>query len=156
MAIERTLILIKPDAVGRGLIGEVMGRFERGGLKIIGLKLMRMDGELVVRHYDKLVREKFFKNLKTFMTSGPLVAMAVEGLHAISLCRKLCGVTNCLEAAPGTIRGDFGLSKCMNLVHASDESENAGKELSLFFTDGELFEYERPDQASMFSDDDIA
>ena len=140
---ERTLILIKPDGVQRGLIGRLIDRYEARGLRIAGLKLMRADRSLAERHYAVHSDKPFFAGLIEFITSGPLVAMAVEGPEAIAVCRAINGATRPHEAAPGSIRGDFALETGMNIVHASDSPENAAAELALWFGDGELLDYER-------------
>jgi len=140
---ERTLILIKPDGVQRGLVGRVIDRFESRGLRIAGLKLMQADRSLAERHYAVHSDKPFFAGLIEFITSGPLVAMAVEGPEAIAVCRAINGATRPHEAAPGSIRGDFALETGMNIVHASDSPENAAAELALWFSAGELLDYER-------------
>jgi nucleoside-diphosphate kinase len=140
---ERTLILIKPDGVQRGLIGRVIERYESRGLRIAGLKLMHADRSLAERHYAVHSDKPFFAGLITFITSGPLVAMAVEGPAAIEVCRAINGATRPHEAAPGSIRGDFALETGMNIVHASDSPENAAAELALWFEPSELLAYER-------------
>ena len=142
MAIERTLVLCKPDAVQRGRVGEVIARLERKGLKIVGLKLMRVDEDLADRHYAEHLEKAFYPNLRAFITSAPIVAMAIEGENVVEVVRRLVGATNPQEAAAGTIRGDYGLDLTMNLVHASDSLASAERELSLFFTPKELHDYE--------------
>ena len=142
MAIERTLVLCKPDAVQRGRVGEVIARLERKGLKIVGLKLMRVDEDLANRHYAEHLEKAFYPNLRAFITSAPIVAMAIEGENVVEVVRRLVGATNPQEAAAGTIRGDYGLDLTMNLVHASDSLASAERELSLFFTPEELYDYE--------------
>lgn len=156
MAIERTLILIKPDGVQRGLVGDILGRFERTGMKIVGLKLMQMSPELAAQHYKDHVGKGFYAGLVKFMTSAPLVAICVEGPKAIDNCRKLMGKTFCTDAQAGTIRGDFGISRGLNLVHGSDGPEAAARELGLFFKAGELVEYSRAIDAWTFNDEDKA
>lgn len=135
MASERTLVLIKPDGVKRGLVGEIISRFERLGLRIVAMKLMRVDEELASRHYAEHREKPFYPELVSFITSGEVVAMVLEGESAVTAVRKVMGATNCLEAAPGTIRGDFGLGITQNLVHGSDSPESAAREISLFFPD---------------------
>ncbi|MBG91059.1 MAG: nucleoside-diphosphate kinase [Actinobacteria bacterium] len=130
---EKTLVLIKPDGVSRGLVGEVLGRFEQKGLKISELKMMQMTDELSDRHYAEHVDKPFYPRLKAFILSGPIVAMVLEGDRAIEVVRRLVGDTDSAEAAPGTIRGDLSLSKGENIIHASDSSESAQRELALFF-----------------------
>ncbi|HLQ36407.1 MAG TPA: nucleoside-diphosphate kinase [Planctomycetota bacterium] len=133
---ERTLILLKPDAVQRGLVGEILGRFEAKGLKIVAIKLMKITPELAARHYAEHREKKFYQGLVRFMTSSPVVAMALEGIDAIKICRNLMGATFGVDAAPGTIRGDLGASRSYNLVHGSDGPEAAQRELALFFPEG--------------------
>ena len=130
---ERTLILIKPDAFQRNLTGEIITRFERKGLRIVGLKLMTMTRELAQQHYAEHTDKPFFGELVDFITSGPLVAMALEGENAIDAVSQLVGATNPIESAPGSIRGDFALSISMNMVHRADSPESAKRELGLFF-----------------------
>lgn len=139
---ERTLILLKPDAVQRGLSGQVLARFEAKGLKIVAMKLMRISQDLAAKHYEAHKARPFYPGLVKFMTSGPVVALVLEGLNAITVCRALMGATNAREAAPGTIRGDFGMSRSYNLVHGSDGPEAAVREIGLFFPEGILeFDY---------------
>jgi nucleoside-diphosphate kinase len=140
---ERSLILIKPDGVQRLLVGRILDRYEQRGLRIVGLKLMLADRSLAERHYDVHREKPFFAGLVEFITSGPLVAIAVEGLNAVTVCRAINGATRPHEAAPGSIRGDFALETGQNLVHASDSQENAAMELALWFTDDELIDYRR-------------
>ena len=138
MSLERTLILIKPDGVQRGLIGEIVGRFERKGLRIAAIKMLRFTGELADRHYAEHLKKGFYPELKTFVTSGPTVALVVEGDEAIGLSRKLMGATKFTDAEPGTIRGDFAFSMTENLVHGSDSPESAAREIPIFFSDDEI------------------
>jgi nucleoside-diphosphate kinase len=132
---ERTLVLIKPDAVRRGLVGEIIGRFERKGLAIEAMELRRMDAELADRHYAEHLDKPFYPPLKEFMTTGPVVAMIVTGDSAIEAVRALCGATDGRTAAAGTIRGDLSLSNRENLVHASDSPDSAKREMALWFPD---------------------
>ena len=154
MAIERTLILIKPDGVQRGLVGNILGRFEQTGMKIVGMKLMQMSDELASQHYKDHVGKGFYEGLVKFMTSSPLVALAIEGPKAVENCRKLMGKTFCTDAQSGTIRGDFGVSRGLNLVHGSDSTESAERELGLFFEANELLEYNRAVDAWTWNDED--
>jgi nucleoside-diphosphate kinase len=140
---ERTLVLVKPDAVQRGLVGEVVARFERKGLRIVALKLMRMNEELAGRHYAEHRQKPFFGDLVAFITSGPLVAMVVEGPGAVAVVRQMIGVTDPAQAQPGTLRGDHGLTIGMNLVHGSDSVERAAAEVELFFRPDEIIDYSR-------------
>jgi len=127
------LILVKPDAFERGLTGEIIGRFEQKGLRIAALKLMTVERELAEQHYDEHREKPFFGELVEFITGGPLVAMVLEGHEAVTAARQVIGSTNPLEAAPGSIRGDYGLEVQTNLVHGSDSPESATREAGLFF-----------------------
>lgn len=146
---ERTLIIVKPDAVERRLVGEVVRRFERKGLKIVGLKLEKLPQEIVAKHYEEHREKPFFSSLVEFMTSGPVVLLALEGVNAIGVARKLTGATFGCEAEAGTIRGDLSVSAKFNLVHASDSSGAARRELALFFKEEEFHEYAMPDEKWM-------
>ena len=139
---ERSLILIKPNAVQRGLIGEIISRFERKGLRLVGLKMMQLDDTILNEHYAHLLERPFFPYLKESMMVTPVVAMCVEGLDAVETVRLMVGATNARKALPGTIRGDFSMSGEQNVIHASDSVENAEIEVKRFFREGELFEYE--------------
>lgn len=130
---ERTLVLVKPDAVRRGLVGEVLSRFERKGLRIVAMDQRSIDGDLADWHYAEHVERDFYPPLRTFITSGPLVAMVLEGDEAIAVVRALTGATDGRTASAGTIRGDLSLSNRENLVHASDSAESAAREISIFF-----------------------
>jgi nucleoside-diphosphate kinase len=132
---ERSLVLVKPDAIRRGLLGEIISRFERKGLEIEALVLRTMDAELADRHYAEHVAKAFYPPLKEFMTGGPLVAMVLSGDQVVEVVRALVGATDGRKAAPGTIRGDLSLSNRENLVHASDSAESAKRELALWFPD---------------------
>ncbi len=140
---QTTLILIKPDAVQRGLVGRIISRFEDKGLAIVAAKLMRISPELAARHYEAHQGKPFYDGLVSFMTSSPVVAMAVRGDNAIAICRRLMGATKSAEAEPGTIRGDFGLTTGYNLVHGADSPEAADRELGLFFKPEEILDYDR-------------
>ena len=140
---ERTLVLVKPDGVQRGLIGEVINRLEQRGLKLVGMKLMEVDDALARQHYGEHVDRPFFVGLVEFITSAPVVAMAWEADDAVEAVRNTMGQTNPTSSPPGTIRGDLGLDIGRNLVHGSDSPESAQRELSLFFSDGELLDYTR-------------
>ena len=139
---ERTLVLLKPDTVQRGLVGELTSRLEARGLKLVGLKMLQMDEDMAGRHYDAHVGKGFFKGLVDFITSSPLIAMVWEGPNAVEMIRKTMGATDPLAAAPGTIRGDLAISIGRNLIHGSDSLESAQKEIRLFFSDGEIWEYD--------------
>jgi nucleoside-diphosphate kinase len=140
---ERTLVLIKPDGVQRLLAGRILARFEERGLKLVGLKLVAVDRALAERHYAIHREKPFFEGLVTFITSSPLVAVALDGPNAIAVVRAMVGATRPHEAAPGTIRGDFALETAQNLIHASDGAETARSELALWFAPEELLDYER-------------
>ena len=140
---ERTLVIIKPDAVQRGLIGEIVNRFERRGLRIVGMKLMQIDEALAQRHYAIHEGKPFYKPLIQYITSSPVVVMVLEANDAINIVRRTMGATKPAEADMGTIRADFGLEIGRNLVHGSDGPETAAFEVPLFFSEGELVSYER-------------
>lgn len=138
---ERTLVLLKPDALQRRLVGQILARLEAKGLKIVGMKLLRVSPELAARHYAEHVGKPFYNELVSFITSAPVIALVVEGPRAVEVVRRLMGKTNALEAEPGTIRGDYGLSVGMNLVHGSDSPASASREIALFFSPDELHDY---------------
>jgi len=140
---ETTLMLLKPDTVERGLIGQVISRLEQKGLKINGLKMMQLSEEIINEHYDFLMDKPFFPSIKEYMTRTPVVAIAASGANAIATVRTLTGATNPQEALPGSIRGDFGLTIDGNIIHASDSAETAAKELQRFFGGSDIFEYSR-------------
>ena len=135
---QRTLVLVKPDGVKRGLVGEIISRFESRGLVLIGMKLIRINEDLAKRHYGAHAEKTFFSGLVEFITSGPVVAMALEGRFAIDVVRQSMGSTDPLKAAPGTIRADFGVDIGENLVHGSDSTESANHEISIFFETTEI------------------
>ncbi len=151
---EKTLVLLKPDALQRGLLGEIIHRFEDKGLKIAGLKMITMDEVLMKEHYGKYEDKPFFAGLKAYMTSAPIIAIAVSGIRAVSVVRLMIGATKGYEAAPGTIRGDFAMSIQSNLVHASDPAEAPEEEINRFFKPHELFSYQRPDFEMVYGDED--
>lgn len=140
---ETTLILLKPDTIQRGLIGQIVSRFENKGLKIVGMKMMTLSDAIVNEHYDFLADKPFFPKIKSYMTSAPVVALAVSGTNVIKTVRNLTGATNPAEALPGSIRGDFALTIDANIIHASDSEETAAVELKRFFKDGEITSYEK-------------
>ncbi|MCL6088989.1 MAG: nucleoside-diphosphate kinase [Candidatus Marsarchaeota archaeon] len=143
MALEQTLILLKPDALQRGLIGKVIARLEERGLQLVGLKMLKLDAKKCEEHYAHLVGKPFYPGLVSFMTSAPIVALVASGPEAVKVVRDMCGPTNARNAAPGTIRGDYSLSTQYNIIHASDSLETAQKEVARFFRAEELFSYER-------------
>jgi nucleoside-diphosphate kinase len=140
---ERTLVLVKPDGVQRGLIGDILGRFERKGLKVVGMRMLTVPQEMAERHYAVHAGKHFYSGLVEFIVSGPVAALALEGPDAIATARRLVGKTLPNEAEPGTIRGDLGISGLRNLIHASDAPETAQAELALWFGAGDLVDYER-------------
>ncbi|HXY46501.1 MAG TPA: nucleoside-diphosphate kinase [Thermoplasmata archaeon] len=141
--LERTLVVLKPDAVRRGLVGEIVSRLERKGLKILAVKMLQVVPELAQRHYAEHEGKPFYPALMQHITSGPVIAIALEGRSAIGVVRLIVGATNPQTAAPGTVRGDFGLGITPNLVHASDSPDSAARELSLYFEPEELLAYSR-------------
>jgi nucleoside-diphosphate kinase len=151
---ERTLILIKPDAIQRGLIGRVITRFEDKGLKVVGIRFLKLTDELCAEHYSHLADKPFFPAIRRFMQQTPVIALCLEGLDCVETVRLLCGITKARAAAPGTIRGDWAMSIQANLVHASDSPETAIKEVSRFFKDSELFEYESARTSTIYSEDE--
>ncbi|MGC8936061.1 MAG: nucleoside-diphosphate kinase [Candidatus Methanomethylicaceae archaeon] len=144
--IEKTFVMIKPDAVVRGLIGEVISRLERKGLKIVGMRMIRMSEEEASSLYSVHKGKPFYDDLIRFIRSAPVVVMAIEGESAVSVVRRLIGPTDSKEAPPGTVRGDLSCSKSMNVIHASDSLDNAQRELSIFFKDSDLLRYSRLDE----------
>ncbi len=140
---ERTYLMVKPDGVQRGLAGEIIARFERKGFKIAALKMLRISRELAEKHYGEHVGKPFFESLVGFITSGPVVAMIIEGKDAVSAAREMMGATNPLKAAPGTIRGSYGIDIGRNVIHGSDSPESAQREIALFFKEEELLDYSR-------------
>lgn len=140
---ETTLIILKPDAVQRGLMGRILSRFEDKGLQIVGCKLMKISPDLAARHYESHKGKPFYDGLVKFMTSSPVLVLAVRGAGAIGISRKMMGATFGSKAEPGTIRGDFGVSNSFNLIHGSDSPEAAERELNLFFGAGEVVSFER-------------
>ncbi len=143
---ERTFVMVKPDGVQRGLIGEVISRIERKGLKIVAMKMMRVSQEMAKEHYAEHREKPFFSSLVDYITSGPVVAMVVEGRNAVSVVRKLVGKTDPIEADPGTIRGDLALDIGRNVVHASDSQQSAEREIGIFFSDDEITDYRKFDE----------
>jgi nucleoside-diphosphate kinase len=142
MSTSRTAVLVKPDGLQRGLIGEIIARFERKGLKLVGLRMVRMTDQMLSEWYAEHKDKSFFGDLKSFMGSMPIVAMAWEGIDAVPVVRKLVGTTLGREAEAGSIRGDFGMSQQMNLIHASSSTEDAEREISIVFKSADLFSYQ--------------
>ena len=153
MDLERTLVLVKPDGVQRGLVGTILGRLEATGMKIVGMKFMQVSEALAQRHYGEHEGKPFYEGLVSYITSAPVVALCLEGPDAIAVTRKLMGATSPNEAAPGTIRGDYGVEISRNLVHGSANAEDAAREVGLFFADEEQIEYARANDAWIASDD---
>ena len=152
---ERTLVLIKPDAVQRGLAGRIISRFEEKGLKIVGIKFLKLSDSILKQHYAHLADKPFFGGTVAFMQLTPVIAICLEGLDCVDTVRRVCGITKAREAAPGTIRGDLAMSVQANLVHASDSLDTAQKEVARFFEDSELFEYESRLTAAIYSEDEL-
>ena len=153
---ETTLIILKPDAVQRGLVGKVLGRFEAKGLRLVGMKLMHVPEDLARTHYAEHEGKPFYPGLIKFITSSPVVVLAVRGAEAIGVCRNLIGATNGRKAAPGSIRGDFGMSAGFNLIHGSDSAASAQRELGLWFDAEELVDYEPTREAWTYDASDLA
>jgi len=151
---QKTLVIIKPDAVNRGIMGEIIHRFERKGLKVVGLKMDQLRDEVLQKHYEKHRGKPFFKTLKEFMKVSPTLLMVIEGNKAIPVVRKMAGVTYGAEALPGTIRGDYSLSHQHNIIHASDSEEAAEKEIKRFFKKDEIFPYRRIDWEMVYAEDE--
>lgn len=154
MNLERTLIIVKPDAIERNLLGEIISRFEKKGLKIIGLKMMELGDVIIEEHYIHHKDKPFFAGLKKFMQSSPVVVMALEGNRAVSAVRLIVGPTKGYEADAGSIRGDFSISGQTNIVHASDSQETAKKEIERFFKKDELFAYKKIDELFLTAEDE--
>lgn len=151
---ERTLVIIKPDAVQRGLIGEVTKRFEQKGLKLVGMKMQYLDDEILKDHYSHLVDKPFFSTLAEFMKSSPAVFQIWAGLDVVDAVRTLAGITKGREADAGTVRGDLAMSLQCNVIHASDSVENAEAEVKRFFDDKELYEYDKSEWMHVYADDE--
>ena len=154
MPIERTLIILKPDAVQRGLLGAVLSRFEARGLSIAGMKMVKLSSATLSEHYSHIADKPFFPGIAAFMSSCPVVVAVVEGKEAVQVVRDMCGPTNARKAAPGTIRGDFSLSMQCNVIHASDSIESAHKEIARFFKPEELYTYPRMLEGITYSADE--
>lgn len=150
---EQTLIIIKPDAIQRGLLGEIMGRFERKGLKIVGMKMMQLEDALLEAHYAHIADKPFFAGIKNFMKASPVVVVALSGINAVSATRVLVGPTKGYEADAGSIRGDLSISGQSNVVHSSDSVDNGKLEVSRFFSSEELFDYEKADFAYIYANE---
>lgn len=151
---ERTLVIIKPDALQRNLLGKIIGRFEQKGLKIVGLKMMQLDDVLLEKHYAHHKDKPFFESLKKFMKNSPVAVVVLEGLEAIRIVRLICGATSGRQADVGTIRGDFSMSTQANIVHASDSVETAEKEIWRFFNNNEIFDYQKIDFTQVYGEEE--
>ncbi|MEA4924677.1 MAG: nucleoside-diphosphate kinase [Syntrophomonadaceae bacterium] len=147
---ERTFAMVKPDGVQRGLAGEIVSRFEKKGIKIAALKLMRITPELAAKHYAEHKEKPFFADLVSFITAGPVVAMVLEGENVIAMVRTMMGATNPQDSAPGTIRGDFGMTIDKNVIHGSDSAESAVREINIFFSENELVAYTKAEEAWIY------
>lgn len=152
---EQTLLIIKPSAIQRGLIGEVISRFEKKGLQFVGIKMMQLTDELLEQHYSHLVDKPFFRSIKNSMKSIPVIMVCLRGIDAVSVTRRLVGQTNGREAQPGTIRGDYSIDVQENIVHASDSVEAATREIALFFREKEIFDYELRTFPNIYANDEI-
>jgi len=155
MKSQQSVVLVKPDALQRGLLGEIIHRFERKGIKLIGLKMMRLTDEVLDQWYVHHKEKAFFAGLKKFMQSSPIVAMLWEGIDAIPVVRKIVGATSGREAEAGSIRGDFSMSRQLNLIHASDGEESAKKEKGLVFSDEEVVEWQSADECLFYSSEEL-
>ena len=154
MAMERTLVLVKPDALQRGLIGEIIGRFERKGLKLVGLKMMTLDEVLLREHYAHIANKSFFPGVAQFMKSSPVIVMAWEGLEAVAAARLITGITKAREADAGTIRGDLAMSVSCNVIHTADNLKTAQNELTRFFKPDELHEYYKSEYEHVYNEEE--
>ncbi|NDV46789.1 nucleoside-diphosphate kinase [Paludibacter sp. 221] len=152
---ERTLVILKPSAIQRELVGEVISRFERKGLRLCGIKMMQLDDEILSEHYAHIEGRPFFQRLKDAMMITPVIVCCWEGLDAVNVVRTMTGSTNCRNAAPGTIRGDFGISTQENIVHASDSPENAEIELARFFKKNEFFDFKKISFDYLYANDEV-
>ena len=152
---EKTLVLLKPSCVERNLIGEVIGRIESRGIVICGMKMMQLDEKILREHYAHLVDKPFFPSLCESMMASPVVALCLKGVDVVSVFREMVGVTNGRKAAPGTIRGDLSMSGSLNIIHASDSSENAVIEINRFFKPEEVFDYTPANLKFIYADDEI-
>ncbi|MEK7672445.1 MAG: nucleoside-diphosphate kinase [Patescibacteria group bacterium] len=151
---ERTLVLIKPDAVQRGLVGEITTRFEKKGLKMVGMKMMALNEVVLREHYAHIAEKPFFPGVAKFMQSTPVVAMCWEGLDVVNTVRKITGITKAREAEAGSIRGDFAMSVSCNVIHASDTVENAEKEVKRFFMEDEIYGYDKTEFMHVYGEDE--
>lgn len=153
---EKTLVLVKPDAIQRGLMGEITSRFERKGLKLVGCKMMTLDEAILREHYAHIADKPFFGGLAKFMSSTPVVAMCWEGLEVVDAVRLIVGITKSREAEAGSIRGDFAMSISCNVIHASDSVENAQAEVARFFKSDEIFSYRKGEFEHVYAEDELS
>lgn len=156
MAMERSVVLVKPDGLQRGLIGRIISRFEEKGLKLVAMKMVRLNDDILDQWYVHHKEKPFFASLKGFMMQSPIIAMVWEGVESIDTIRKLVGVTKGRAAEAGSIRGDFAMSQSNNLIHASDSREGSAKEQGLLFTDAELFDYASGMDVLVYSDEELS
>ncbi|MFA6520932.1 MAG: nucleoside-diphosphate kinase [Candidatus Gracilibacteria bacterium] len=152
---EKTLVLVKPDGMQRGLVGEIIKRFECKGLKLVGMKMMSLDEAVLREHYAHIADKPFYPGVEKFMRSTPVVAMCWEGVDVVESVRLLAGITKARAAAPGTIRGDLAMSVACNVIHASDSIENAQKEVKRFFKPDEIFEYDKTEYMHVYMGDEL-
>lgn len=152
---EKTVVLVKPDGVQRGLIGEIIHRFERKGLKLAAIKMISLEDALLEEWYAHHKDKPFFPALKSYMKSYPIVAMAWEGVGCVATVRKMIGITKARDAEPGTIRGDFAMSQQYNLVHASEDAEIAEREIKIMFSDSDIFEWDKKDQVHVYLEEEL-
>jgi nucleoside-diphosphate kinase len=152
---ERTLVLVKPDAIQRGLMGQIVSRFEQKGLKMVGCKMMGLDEALLREHYAHIADKPFFPGLAKFMQSTPVIAMCWEGLEVVDAVRRITGITKAREAEAGSIRGDFAMSVSCNVIHASDTVENAEKEVKRFFNPDEIHKYQKSEYMHVYAEDEM-
>ncbi len=153
---EKTIVLIKPDAIQRGLMGQIITRFEVKGLKLVGMKMIPLDEALLREHYAHIADKPFFADLAKFMQSTPVIAMCWEGLEVVDAVRRITGITKARQAEAGSIRGDFAMSVSCNVIHASDEVENAKKEVKRFFLADELHDYKKSEYEHVYANDELA
>lgn len=156
MAMERTLVLLKPDAIQRGLVGEITSRFEKKGLKMVALKMMSLSEAVLREHYAHIADKPFFPGVASFMQSSPVIAMCWEGLEAVDAVRLITGITKARAADGGTIRGDFAMSVSCNVIHASDSIETAKKEVPRFFKPDEIHEYHKSEYEHVYNEEELA
>lgn len=155
MAIERTFFILKPDTLNRAISGEIISRFEKKGLKIVGLKMVKLNDDILKEHYSHLVSKPFYPDLASFMKKSPVIMGVLEGRNAVELVRVMCGVTDANKATQGTIRGDYAISTARNVIHTSDSLETAKMEISRFFKSEELFDYNLNNSNYLYAPDEL-